>query len=199
MKKIVAHSPQIKPLNKFSRGFNIVEVMVTLAIVGITAAIALPNLNVFMASMRVENQLSEMHRLLFIARNNAVNTGLNTTVCPLNGGTTCTNDWEGDISVFSNTTDTTLIMDDLDILIKVKEAVKGEDKLQISSNGAIIFAPTGREFNGVANQLTYCPDEYPDESNGIDISISGRSYLGEKNSSGTYEDISGNPFTCSSY
>lgn len=197
MKKIVAHSSKIKQIKKFSRGFNIVELMVTLAIVGITAAVALPNLGSFMASSRVENQLNEMQRLLFIARNNAVNTGLSTTVCPLKGGSTCTDNWEGDISVFSNTTATTEVLDGTDILIKVKEAVEGEDKLQISTNGAIIFAPTGRELNGVANQLTYCPSEHSEKSNGIDVSASGRSYLGEKNNYGTYVDRQDNPFTCS--
>jgi type IV fimbrial biogenesis protein FimT/type IV fimbrial biogenesis protein FimU len=173
-----------------------IELMVTIAIAGVLAAIAIPSLNDFLIEMRVENEVTEMHRLLLTARNNAINTGLNTTVCPLNAAFTCTDNWENDISVFTNTTAITNTMTGNDILIKVKEAVKIDDKLELSNAGAIVYAPTGRTLTNNANQLTYCPYEHLEESNGIDISTSGRTYIGTKNSSNKYVDRDSNIFKC---
>jgi type IV fimbrial biogenesis protein FimT len=197
--KIFTNSSAKKNLpTKLEKGFTIIELMVTIAIAGILAAIAMPNLNDFLVRMRVDNEVSEMHRLLLTARNSAINTGLNTTVCPLNSANTCTNNWGNTVSVFTNTAPgTNNTMDGTDILIKIKEAVKVNDILQLSNAGAIIYSPSGRTLTGNTNKLIYCPFKYLDESNGIDISTSGRTYIGtEKNTAGKYVDRNNNAFTC---
>jgi type IV fimbrial biogenesis protein FimT/type IV fimbrial biogenesis protein FimU len=195
------HSLEIQTSNRSertykNRGFSIVELMVAVAITGIILAIALPNLNVFIVKMRTENELSEMHRLLLTARNSAINTGLNTTVCPLDEDLACTDNWGNVISVFTNTTLTTTEMDANDVLIKVKDSVKEGDTLTLSNAGAITYAPTGRTLSGTVNQLIYCPFQYSEESNGIDISTSGRAYVGTENDSSQFVDRDGAPFKC---
>ncbi len=188
-----------------NRGFTIIELMVTIAIVSVIAAIAMPNLNAFLVRMRVDNEVSEMHRLLLTARNNAINSGLDTTVCPLDGGSTCTNNWKGTISVFTNASGVANKMDGTDTLIKIKEAIKANDKLELTIDGElpnddtiemITYTPTGRTLTGTAKQLTYCPFDYSAESNGIDVSTSGRSYIGSQNNSNEYIDRLSNVFTC---
>jgi len=196
MNKFNILSTRINTLTKLNKGFTIIELMVTVSILAILVTIATPNLNEFLVKMRVDNELSEMHRLLLTARNSAVNTGLNTTVCPLNEGLTCTNNWEGTISVFTNTTATTNIMDGTDILIKIKEPVRANDRLELAAAGAIIYSPSGRTLNNIANQLIYCPNGDLQKSNGIDISILGRAYIGTENSSSQYVDRSNNVFSC---
>lgn len=198
MKKFNNQSAKANLPTKLDKGFTIIELMVTIAIAGIITAIAMPNLNDFLVRMRVDNEVTEMHRLLLTARNSAINTGLNTTVCPLNTATpqTCTNNWENDISVFTNTTAVTNIMDGTDTLIKIKAAISNTDELKLSNAGAIIYTPSGRTLTSNANQLTYCPHGYSEESNGIDISTSGRAYIGNENSSGKYVDRDNNVFKC---
>ncbi|MCI2283147.1 prepilin-type N-terminal cleavage/methylation domain-containing protein [Colwellia sp. MSW7] len=65
------------------QGFTLIEIMVAISIVAIMTTIALPSLNTFIVKMRVDNEISELQRLLLTARNLAINTGKNTTVCPL--------------------------------------------------------------------------------------------------------------------
>ena len=198
MKKFNNQSAKANLPTKFHKGFTIVELMVTIAIAGILATIAMPNLSEFLVRMRVDNELTELHRLLLTARNSAINTGLNTTICPLNTATpqTCTNNWGNDISVFTNTTAITNIMDGTDTLIKIKAAVKTNDVLTLTNAGAIVYTPTGRTLTNNANNFIYCPNGHSGESNGIVISTSGRSYIGTENASSQYVDRNNNVFTC---
>ena len=91
----------IKNSLAYKKGFSLIELMVAIAVAAILSAIALPRLNVFLIQMRVDNEVSELQRLLLTARNMAINTGKNTTVCPLSG-TSCTTNWHNEISVFTN-------------------------------------------------------------------------------------------------
>jgi len=53
-------------------GFTIIELMVGVAMLGILVSIALPSLNNFTVKMRVDDEISQIHRLLLTARNIAV-------------------------------------------------------------------------------------------------------------------------------
>ena len=46
-----------------TKGFTIVELMVTIAIAGIITMIALPNLNDFFFFFRVDNEIAQLNRL----------------------------------------------------------------------------------------------------------------------------------------
>jgi type IV fimbrial biogenesis protein FimT/type IV fimbrial biogenesis protein FimU len=184
----------ISSINK--QGFTLIELLVTIAIVSILSILALPSFSDFRVKMRIENQVTELNRLLLTARNSAINSGLNTTVCPLNSSSNCTNDWSGDISVFTNATGDTDKFGGNDTLVKVKEAIKAKDTVKISNNAIITYTPSGRTLQSTANQLIYCPFEDMGYSNGIDISTSGRSYIGSQNDSNTYVDRMNNIFKC---
>mgnify|MGYP000380327780 CR=1 FL=1 len=72
---------------KFISGFTITELLIGIFIIGILTAVAVPSLGSFMLQSRVDNEISELQRLLLTARNSAVNSGKNVTVCPLSGKT----------------------------------------------------------------------------------------------------------------
>ncbi len=120
-------------------GFTVIELLVGITIVGILTAVALPSFNDFMTELRVNNEISELNRLILTARNNAVNSGNNVIICPLSPK--CSANWHNEISVFmDNNNDGDY--DVADTIIKVKSAILSGDKLQYAQN-SLIYTPTG--------------------------------------------------------
>lgn len=159
------HSFILKCQSSLRKGFTIVELMVGVALLAIITTIALPNLSDFTVQMRVDNEITEMHRLLLTARNAAINSGIPATVCPL-AGNVCSgaNNWQGSIGVIS-----------VDGLIKEKGAIKASDRLQYN-NISVVFTPSGRLGNTIGT-FRYCPTDHLNHSRGIDVSLSGRVYI----------------------
>ena len=172
---------------KISRGFTLIELIITISIVGIISAIALPNLGSFMVEMRVDNEISELHRLLLTARNSAINTGKNTAVCPLDGNVCAAeNDWHGAVGVV-----------DSDGVIKEKAAISVDDKLQFDRS-SIEYTPAGRIVSNNSGSFKYCPSKHTDKSRGIDVSITGRVYSStDTDNDGKDENRLNEEITCS--
>jgi len=190
------------------RGFTLIELLISIAILSIITMIAMPSMSRFIVEMRVDNEISELHRLILTARNTAINTGKNVTVCPLSG-TTCGTDWEGEISVFTNDGDTladnviysndgddTNGLDD-EKLIKVKAAATSGDTLEYSQD-ILIYAPTGRLTNGTNGAFSYCPSSDTSLSRSVELSLAGRTYISQDtDSDGVDENRSDVEVTCS--
>jgi type IV fimbrial biogenesis protein FimT/type IV fimbrial biogenesis protein FimU len=184
-------------LRRYQQGFTLIELMVSIAIVAILSTIALPSMGEFLVKMRVDNEISEVQRLLLTARNMAINPGKNTTICPLTSGA-CTNNWGNEISVFTNSDNSLATNNSFaapDELIKVKGEIKSGDKLQYTEN-SIIYTPDGRLLTTSTN-FRYCPKDKTNLSKGISISLSGRSYKSsDTDNDGKDEDSSGNEIIC---
>ena len=198
---IIASSSALHSNTK--RGFTLVELIVAIAIVAILSAVALPSLNNFMVKMRVDNEITEIQRLLLTARNMAINTGKNTTVCPLSDAGNCDGNWQNEISVFTNGSNVVATNNTFaapDELVKIKAAIRTGDRLQFRNGGgaisSAIYAPTGRLITALGS-FSNCPQGANDESRGIDLSISGRSYISsDTDDDGKDEDRNGNEIVC---
>ena len=175
-------------------GFTVTELLVGIAIAGILTIIAVPKLNDFVIRMRVDNEISELNRLLLTARNSAINSGVNTIICPLSPK--CSNNWHNEISVFiDNNSDGDY--DANDTIVKVKAAIQTNDKLQYGQN-SLIYTPSGSLSSSPANSpFSYCPADDIDKARGIIVSASGRSYITEdSDNDGKDEDRNNNHITC---
>ena len=133
-----------------NNGFSLIELMVAIAVVSILSAIALPSMNDLLVKMRVDNEISEMQRLLLTARNTAINTGKFTTVCPLVGGV-CKKKWHRKISVFTNDTNTVAngkSFTGADELVKIKEIKNnGNGKFSIKSLGDLTITGVKKQIS----------------------------------------------------
>lgn len=162
-----------------SNGFTLIELMTTCSILAIIAVIFIPNFNTFLVKMRVDNEISHLHRMLLLARNSAINFNHSATLCPLSEGNSCTTQWEEELSVFIDADRNHIYnVNGGDILIQVKPAIKELDKLQYGRGRRYIaFGPEGVPIGWGANgTFKYCPANYEEYSRAIVVSTSGRFY-----------------------
>ncbi len=181
------------------KGFTLVELMVTIAIVSIISAIALPNYSSFLAQLRVDNEISELHRLLLTTRNIAINSGQRVTLCPLNENNRCSGEWHKELSVFidlnNNNTYEQVVGESI---IKVKAEISLDDQLIYANKRfKIMYSPSG-QLSGLSNgTFKYCPKHYQDKSRGIIIARSGRLYVSnDMNGDGIDENRGYKKITC---
>ncbi|NQZ24098.1 MAG: type II transport protein GspH [Colwellia sp.] len=182
------------------RGFTLIETLITIAILTLLTAVAIPSFADFTVRVRVNNEVSALHRLLLLTRNHAVNQERFVTLCPLSQSGQCSSKWHEELSVFYDDNKNKKL-DDLseEMLIKTKTSIKLGDKLQYAQGRtALIYAPSGRlAVWGGNGTFRYCPRNHSDKSRGIVISGAGRFYVTtDQNLDGLDENRSGRQIIC---
>lgn len=120
-----------------ARGFTLVELMVTVSVIAILAAVAVPGMTALINNSRLNGQSEEMLSSLQLARAEAIRRNARVTVCPSTDGSTCTSStaWsQWIVRGRDNTTGT-------DDVIRLNTVAGG---VQISGPaGGIVFKPSG--------------------------------------------------------
>ncbi len=160
------------------KGFTLIELMVSVSVTSILTAIAVPNFGDFIVKLRVDNEISQLQRILLITRNAAINSGYKTILCPLDVNSHCTNQWHEELSAFVDVNGNKKFdSDDNEKLLSIRAAIKSQDKLVYGKGRTrITFKPTG-QLSGLANgTFRYCPKDYEYNARGIVVARSGRLY-----------------------
>jgi type IV fimbrial biogenesis protein FimT len=171
--------------------------MVSISITSRLAALASPNFNDFIVKMRVDNEISQLHRLLLITRNFAINSGQNAIICPLDKSYQCTEQWQNSLSVFVDLNNNKKFDAD-EVIISIREEIHAGDKLIYGKGrNKITFKPTG-QLSGLANgTFRYCPNNHINKARGIVIARSGRMYQSNDfNNDGIDENRGGKEINC---
>lgn len=180
---------------KKSTGFTIVELMITLFIVGILLAVGVPSLKTFLQSNQLIAASNELVSALHIARSEAIKLNSRVSICESSNGATCTNSgsWENGWIVFVdangdlNNTGEPCAAANTDCLLRIHDAftdkqltVEGID----GSDGDITsFTFTSRgmpkTLNGTSESGTFSLCSLDDDGNTINaravvLSLSGR-------------------------
>ena len=148
-----------------SKGFTLVELMVTIAIAALLLSIGVPSFTAMYEATRSANEIQKINDLFAFARNQAVNYGSTVTVCPY-AASPCGNDWSKGFSVYIEKNGSKKVL-------KVIDGFNSKDTISLTG-------PTDKTVNFTSDGLVstetsiiYCPSGESDGSKSIKISTSG--------------------------
>lgn len=170
-------------------GFTLLELMVTVAIVGIIATIALWNSGDMLKENRGESFLLELKRNISFARSQAASTDEIVIICPVPYNSvknspktlTCGTEWSGDnvIITFVDADNNGQYDSNNDSLIRVMEKANTADKVTFSGSSQIRFNTSGRITTTPGN-FVFSPNGDKDTSKALTLSQSGTAfYIGK--------------------
>ncbi|GAB1407093.1 hypothetical protein MASR1M8_10120 [Thermomonas brevis] len=157
------------PVESFrGKGFTLVELMVTVAVLAIVATLAVPSFNNLIRGNRLVSSANEMVTLLQTARAAAIGHRARVLVCPSDDGSTCAatagRRW---IATMTQNATTTVLRD-----VTVSPAVTVSSSANLSAAGhRFTFAPSGFSSAGAnaSGSIGLCIPEMPGQ-NGIAVS-----------------------------
>ncbi|MEG3757928.1 GspH/FimT family pseudopilin [Pseudoalteromonas carrageenovora] len=176
-------------MNNKQSGFTLLELMVTVAIVGIIASIALWNSSDMLEENRAENFLLELKRNISYARAQAASTDEIVIICPVPSTATgsssnleCKNEW-GPTSViilFIDKNNNGKYNNDTDSLLRMMSEPLSNDKIKYSGNiDRLRFNTSGRITTEPGN-IIYCPNTDNENNKALSVAQSGTAfYLGD--------------------
>ena len=161
------------------QGVTLLEVMIAVAILGIVAAIALPNLGSVMESDRADNFIDEFTRTVKYARTKATTTDEFVVICPIanpeNGGV-CSSDWKNNtIVTFIDKGRDLNLNTDSDIIIRVMTLPSSNDQIN-QSKGTTAITIDGQGRVNQEHQFVICPNGKNENTSALQISLSGNTW-----------------------
>jgi type IV fimbrial biogenesis protein FimT len=171
-------------------GFTILELMVTVAIVGIVASIALWNSSDMLEEDRAENFLLELKRNTSYARSQAASTDEIVIVCPTPFSSvktqakelTCQSTWGGNniIAVFIDSNNNNQYDSNTDSLLRVMEKISANDQISYSGNESHLRFNTSGRITSNPGDFIFCPNNSSDNNKALTVSQSGTAfYVGD--------------------
>jgi type IV fimbrial biogenesis protein FimT len=170
--------PPFSTGTKHQSGFTLIELMVTVAIIAILAALALPSFNTLLRTWQRDNATNAFAGDLQQARSQAIRSGRPVILCNSTDGATCASnssntEWStGWITFVDSNSDATYKAAD-DQLISVKTAPSGINTMTDGTNQQFRFLPNGLML-AAATTMTVTPKGSSVKANIITISRIGR-------------------------
>lgn len=166
-----------------NRGFNLVELIVTLTIAGILMAVAAPALQTFVSSNRLASQINDLIGDINLSRNEAIKRNATTGVCVTAvGGSSCvtSGNWANGWLVYyvCQAGDPSGCTAGNSVVIKLHEALTGNNTLTAPGD-QIVFGKSGIISSG-AGQFTLT-DPKANKTRIVCIAATGRPSLSQVN------------------
>jgi type IV fimbrial biogenesis protein FimT len=168
----------VQPPCRRSRGFTLVELMTTIAILAIIAALAMPGFTTLINTNRLAGLSNEVAAMLQTARMESIRRNQRVVVCPSTDGSSCTTavQWQGWVSFIDADRDGDL--DSGETILRAEEVMLPSQlwsSPSISTQSRVVFRPDGYAYDkgGVilAGALSSClPTTNPPE-NARDVNI----------------------------
>lgn len=165
-------------MSNHSRGFTLVELVVTLLVAMILAATALPNMRQLIQSNRLKTASNELVNAIYMARGEAVKRRVTVNVCPSTDGQSCdtsVTSWIKGYVVYTGTTPTATSRIRGETLISASEA-----RTPTATGSTLVTFTSG----GTASASTFdlCVSNLSSAKR-IQIGTTGRPYVATLNAS----------------
>lgn len=189
----------IQSKNKSSSGFNLVEILIVLTLLAILINLGLPALSNTVERNQAKVVINEINRAISLTRFTAINSGLITTLCRSENGTSCGGQWQDGFIVFTDR-NADRVINSNDQLIRVfpEPASTGTLTFRAFQNKQYLqMTPQG--FTNYQNgNFTFCTSSNdPKLAQQLIINRSGRTYFAsDNNGDGIKEGANGKALTC---
>ncbi|MBN2871830.1 MAG: GspH/FimT family pseudopilin [Halothiobacillaceae bacterium] len=130
------------------RGFSLVELMVTIAVLAVTLALAIPSFANLTAQNRLAAASNGVQAALMAARQTAISLGRPVSLCAGDPATGCNGDWPAGQWLVYEDSDGDGRLDDTETLLRQGTVPGPDGAVVIEGNGpfdeAIVYLPEGR-------------------------------------------------------
>ena len=158
---------------KKNSGFTLLELLITVALISIVTAFAIPSMTSFTQNDRLTTNINTLVGHLALARSQAVTLAQPVSVCASSDLATCSsNDWANGWLVYIDA-DTSGDVSTGDELLRVHEALPGNSTLSSTAGSAITFDDRGFA-PGAVGSFSLCDDRGVEHLKSITISNTGR-------------------------
>ena len=126
------------------RGFTMIELLVTIALLGILLTLAAPNLSQFVSNNRLTSQANSLVSDILLARSESATRGTQVVICTSTTGTSCssTAGWADGWIVFSDTNNNGAV-DSGEAILKSSSALDSSTLAESGSATKLAFRPYG--------------------------------------------------------
>ncbi len=166
--------PPIRGLRR-TRGFSIVELVITLVVLSILAAFAIPQITAVINASRVTSEANDLLVGMQLARMEAIRGNVRTTFCASNDGATCANaaPWQGWVVFADRDFDGANDPGELVRAGNIEAPITVRASTNLTNN-QIVFRADGLAYRGnalLAGNLRVCMPRNNPPQNARDISI----------------------------
>ncbi len=160
------------------RGFTLVELLVTLAVMSIVASMAIPAYNNLIASNRRAAAINDVLSSLHLARTESITRNRRVTICRSNPAQTAcltgAGDWQYGWLVYIDPTNAGVIDAGDEILAAVDEPGGTSRIRSFDFNSALTYTPNGRLVGNASGRILLCEVGEETASRAVDVSTTGR-------------------------